>query len=58
MPIAREAKIKINEKLKEKILQQEEQKTFSSDKFKKIEQQVKASLTRRETDSALYDLTI
>jgi hypothetical protein len=58
MPIAKESKIIINEKLKEKILQQEEQKAFSSDKFKKIEEQVKASLKRRETDSALYDLTI
>jgi len=58
MPIWREAKVKINEKLKEKILQQEEQKVFSSVKFKKIEDQVKDSLKRRETDSALYDLTI
>jgi len=58
MPIWREAKVKINEKLKEKILQQEEQKIFSSVKFKKIEDQVKDSLKRRETDSALYDLTI
>ena len=58
MPIWKEAKIKINEKLKEKILQQEEQKIFSSDKFTKIEDQVKASLKRRETDSALYDLSI
>jgi hypothetical protein len=39
-------------------LQQEEQKIFSSVKFKKIEDQVKASLKRRETDSALYDLSI
>ncbi len=58
MPIWKEIKVKINEKLKEKILQQEEQKVFSTDKFLKIEQKVKDSLARRETDSALYDLSI
>jgi len=58
MPISKETKVKINEKLKEKILQQEKDKGFSTDKFKKIEKQVKDSLARRETDSALYDLTV
>jgi len=58
MPIWKESKTKINEKLKEKILQQEKQKNFSNVKFKKIEDQVKASLKRRETDSALYDLSL
>jgi hypothetical protein len=39
-------------------LQGEEQKSFSTDKFQKIEDKVKASLARRETDSALYDLSV
>jgi len=58
MPIWKDIKIKINEKLKEKILESEQQKSFSSDKFEKIEKQVKDSLKRRETDTALYDLSI
>ena len=58
MPIWKDIKVKINEKLKEKILESEQQKTFSSDKFQKIEEKVKNSLKRRETDSALYDLSI
>ena len=46
------------EKLKEKILNKEQKKSFSSDKFKKIEEQVKKSLSHQDTDEALKDITI
>lgn len=51
--------ININEeKLKEKILKKEDKKSFSSEKFQKIEEQVKYSLTKQDTDEALRDITI
>jgi len=46
------------EKLKEKILKKESKKSFSSEKFKKIEAQVKGSLVKQNTDEALRDITI
>ncbi|MDD3646714.1 MAG: GspE/PulE family protein [Candidatus Gracilibacteria bacterium] len=58
MPIKKESKKIITEKLKEKILSGEEKKTYFSDKFKKIEEKVKESLKNRQTDEALYDLSI
>lgn len=51
--------IKITEeKLKEKILKKESKKSFSSEKFQKIEDQVKASLKKQDTDAVLKDITI
>ena len=58
MPIKPETQEKINEKLKEKILNSEIKTKIFSDKFLKIEQQVKKALSDRQTDKALYDLTI
>lgn len=58
MPIKKESKNIITEKLKEKILSWEEKKTYFSDRFKKIEEKVKWALKNRQTDEALYDLTI
>ena len=46
------------EKLKEKILKKEDKKSFSSEKFRKIEEQVKLSLSKQNTDEALKDITI
>ncbi|MCP4523152.1 MAG: type II/IV secretion system protein [Candidatus Gracilibacteria bacterium] len=46
------------EKLKEKILNNEKKKNFSSEKFHKIEDQVKKSLAKQDTDEALKDITI
>jgi hypothetical protein len=46
------------DKLKEKILKKEDKKSFSSDKFQKIEDQVKISLKRQDTDAVLKDITI
>ena len=46
------------EKLKEKILKKEDKKSFSSEKFQKIESQVKQSLSKQNTDEALRDITI
>ena len=52
-------KVIVNEeKLKEKILKKEDKKSFSSEKFKKIEEQVKLSLSKQDTDEALKDITI
>ncbi|MCP4524177.1 MAG: Flp pilus assembly complex ATPase component, partial [Candidatus Gracilibacteria bacterium] len=48
----------IEEKLKEKILQKENKKSFSSEKCQKIEEQVKLSLKKQDTDEALKDVTI
>lgn len=47
-----------NEKLKEKILHQEEQKEYRSSRFKKIEEKVKDSLKKQATDEALKDVSI
>lgn len=49
---------KNQEDLKEKILNNEEQKQYKSEKFKKIEEQVKLSLKNQKTDDALRDITI
>jgi len=49
---------KVSELLKEEILEKEAKKTYSSDKFKKIEEKVKASLKKQKTDEALKDITI
>lgn len=48
----------LEEKLKENILKKESKKSFSSEKFKKIEDQVKLSLSKQDTDEALRDITI
>jgi len=58
MPIKKETKEKIAEKLKEKILEKEDKKKIYLDKFKKIEEQIKSDLKARKTDDALYNLTI
>ena len=58
MPIKPEIQEKINQKLKEKILESEVKTDIFSDKFIKIEEQVKKAITDRQTDKALYDLTI
>ena len=58
MPIKPEIQEKINKKLKQKIIESEVQSEIFSNKFKKIEEQVKKSLSDRQTDEALYDLTI
>lgn len=50
--------IKNQEDLKEKILEKEEKKAYYSEKFQKIEIQVKESLKKQEADKALYDITI
>lgn len=49
---------KTQEQLKENILKQEEKKQYYSEKFKKIEDQVKNSLKNQKTDDALRDITI
>lgn len=48
----------ITEELKEEILSHEEKKQYHSDRFKKIEDQVKQSLKLQKTDDALRDVTI
>ena len=58
MPIKPEIQEKINEKLKQKIIESEVKSEIFSSKFKKIEEQVKKSLENRQTDEALYNLTI
>ena len=58
MPIKPEIQEKINQKLKEKILESEVKTDIFSDKFVKIEDQVKNAIADRQTDKALYDLTI
>jgi len=57
MPINPVSKKKIDEKLKEKILEQEAKTEIYSTKFSKIEDQVKKALSDRQTDKALSDLT-
>ena len=46
------------EDLKKAILSDEEKKEYQSDKFSKIEAQVKDALTRQATDDALRDISI
>ena len=46
------------ESLKEKILAKEEKKSYSSEKFKKIEDKVKDSLQKQATDDALQEITL
>ncbi len=58
MPIKTKSQNIINKKLKEKILESEVKSDIFSNKFIKIEKQVKKALTDRQTDKALYDLTI
>ncbi len=58
MPIKPEIQKIIADKLKEKILKSEVKTKIFSDKFTKIEDQVKKALSDRKTDKALYDLTI
>jgi hypothetical protein len=48
----------ITDELKEEILSHEEKKQYHSDRFKKIEDQVKQSLKLQKTDDALRDVTI
>jgi|TARA_Y100001960_G_C14532695_1_gene756946 hypothetical protein len=49
---------KTDEKLKEKILEKEEKKSYSSERFVKIEEKVKESLAKQATDEALKDITL
>lgn len=58
MPIKKDTRRLINQKLKEEILKEEEKKRYYSNKFKKIEEKVIKSLFERKTDEALYDLTV
>jgi len=58
MAIKKEHKKELTEKLKEKILENEEKKEIYSEKFKKIEDIVKEKLAQRKTDEALEDLTL
>jgi len=48
---------KQNENLKQEILKKEEKALIFSEKFVKIENQVKKALSERQTDKALSDLT-
>jgi hypothetical protein len=57
MPINTSTKKKIDEKLKENILDSDSKSEIYSSKFSKIEDQVKKSLSDRQTDKALSDLT-
>lgn len=47
-----------SEELKREILERSEQKTFHSERFGKIEKQVKADLARQATDDALKNISI
>lgn len=58
MPIKKETRKLINDKLKEEILKWEDRKDYYSKRFSKIEEQVKKSLKEQKTDQALLDLTI
>jgi general secretion pathway protein E len=48
----------VPEELKKKILEKEEKREIHSDKFEKIEQKVKDSLTHQATDEALKDISL
>ena len=56
--MSKKIQVKNEEQLKEDILKQEDKRTYYSEKFKKIEDQVKLSLKQQKTDDALRDLTI
>lgn len=56
--IAEKEKIEIKESLKEQILKKEQNKIYTSEKFKNIEIKVKESLKIQKTDQALEDITI
>ena len=58
MPIKKDTRKMINKKLKEEILKDEEKRKYSSQRFEKIEEQVKKSLKEQKTDEALLDLSI
>lgn len=49
---------KVSDLIKDEILEKEEKKEYSSDKFKKIEDKVKESLVKQKTDDALTDITV
>jgi hypothetical protein len=49
---------KVSDLLKEEILEKEDKREYFSDKFKKIEDQVKKALIAQKTDDALRDITI
>jgi hypothetical protein len=48
----------VQEVLKKTILKNEEKKGYFSDRFTKVENQVKKSLKNQLTDQALIDITI
>lgn len=50
--------VKTTEELKKAVLEKEEKKQYASSKFGKIEDQVKAALTKQATDDALRDISI
>ena len=54
--MSKKIQVKNEEQLKEDILKQEDKRTYYSEKFKKIEDQVKLSLKQQKTDDALRDL--
>ncbi|PZM83602.1 hypothetical protein DLH72_03595 [Candidatus Gracilibacteria bacterium] len=56
--MSQKTQIKKEEQLKENILKNEEKKIYYSERFKKIEEQVKKSLKLQKTDDALRDITI
>ena len=56
--LTKEEKNKLNEDLKNSILLSEKKRDYSSDKFSLIEEQVKASLSKQDTDEALKSITI
>ena len=58
MPIKKDTRRMINDKLKEEILKDEEKRKYYSQRFEKIEEQVKKSLKEQETNEALLDLNI
>jgi hypothetical protein len=49
---------KQEEQLKEEILSKEDKRKYYSEKFKRIEEQVKQNLKLQKTDDALRDMTI
>jgi secreted Zn-dependent insulinase-like peptidase len=49
---------KKSEELKEKIFASEQKRAYSSERFTKIENQVRESLKKQNTDEALKDITI
>jgi len=49
---------KVQEFLKDNILKKEDKKRYFSERFKKIEDQVKKSLKEQNTDQALKDITL